>query len=274
VAGNTKRERQLAREHYLRQQARRAEATARRRRMQQVTAAVLAVLLVIGGVVALTAVLGDGKAKTTPAAQPSASTTPSVTPSAAAAACAYGKSPQKASKDVGVPTYDKAKAKEPFTATLTTNKGPIVIDMATTKAPCTTNSFKFLATKDYFDKTSCHRLTSGGIFVLQCGDPTASGNGGPGYQFGIENAPADGRYPAGTIAMARTDDPNSNGSQFFVVYQDSQLPTKGGGYSVFGTVTKGLDLVKKIAAGGVAGGGSDGKPAQQVVIQSVEIGKA
>jgi peptidyl-prolyl cis-trans isomerase B (cyclophilin B) len=217
VAGKLSRERQLAREHYQRQQARRAAATARRRQLQQVTAAVLAVLVVIGGIVGLTVLLRDDKS--TPAAQttPSATPSPSASASAAAAACAYGKSPEKAAKDVGTPTYDAAKAKAPFTATLTTNKGPIVVDMAAGKAPCTTNSFKYLAAKGYFDKTPCHRLTTQGIYVLQCGDPTGSGSGGPGYQFGIENAPADGRYPAGTLAMARTSDPNSNGSQFFLV---------------------------------------------------------
>ncbi len=80
--------------------------------------------------------------------------------------------------------------------------------------------------------------------------PPAPAAGGPGYQFGVENAPKDGMFPAGSIAMARTSDPNTNGSQFFIVYKDTQLPTEGGGYSIFGTVTKGLDVVEKVAAGG------------------------
>jgi len=106
--------------------------------------------------------------------------------------------------------------------------------------------------------------------VLQCGDPTGQGSGGPGYSYGIENAPKDGNYPRGALAMARTSDPNSNGSQFFIVYKDTSLPTEGGGYSIFGTVTKGLDIVDKIAAEGVAGGGGDGAPAQPVSILSIK----
>jgi peptidyl-prolyl cis-trans isomerase B (cyclophilin B) len=279
VASSIKRERQLARERYERQQARRAASRARRRRWQQVTAAVVAVLLVIGGVAALAALLGDDKA--TPAAEfsaspsatdsgtPSASTSPS--PSVAAGACTYSPAEGEAAKDVGTPTYKAAAAKKPFTATLKTNQGDVVVKMATTKAPCTTNSFRHLATKKYYDGTSCHRLTTENLFVLQCGDPTGTGGGGPGYQFGVENAPKDGKFPAGSIAMARTSDPNTNGSQFFIVYKDTQLPTEGGGYSIFGTVTKGLDVIEKVAAAGVDGGTGDGKPTQPVTIESVQI---
>jgi peptidyl-prolyl cis-trans isomerase B (cyclophilin B) len=277
VASSIKRERQLARERYERQQAKRAAARARRRRWQQVTAAVVAVLLVIGGVVALAALLGDDKAPV--ATKPTASTTPSVSaspsasssPSAAAGACTYAPAEGEPAKDVGTPTYKAATAKKPFTATLKTNRGDVVIAMAAAKAPCTTNSFRYLATKKYYDGTSCHRLTTENLFVLQCGDPTGTGGGGPGYQFGIENAPKDGEFPAGSIAMARTSDPNTNGSQFFIVYKDTQLPTDGGGYSIFGTVTKGLDVIKAVADAGVEGGASDGKPAQPVTIESVQI---
>jgi peptidyl-prolyl cis-trans isomerase B (cyclophilin B) len=141
------------------------------------------------------------------------------------------------------------------------------------KAPQTVASFVFLARKGFFNKTTCHRLTTDGLYVLQCGDPTASGNGGPGYGFGIENAPADGKYPAGTIAMARTSDPKSNGSQFFLVYQDSTLPTDGGGYSIFGTVTTGLDVVTKVAASGAAAADSTGNtpPNTPINITSVTV---
>ena len=274
MAGSVKRERQLARERYQRQQAKRAQARARRRRWQQIVAVVVAVVLVVGGVALLTQLLGDDTASS-PAATPTTKQAASPSPSATTAAgCAYAKSGEKAAKDVGVPTYDAKSARQPYAATLKTNRGDIVIAMATTKAPCTTNSFKHLASRGYFDKTSCHRLTTEGIYVLQCGDPTGTGSGSPGYAFGIENAPADGSYPAGTVAMARTNDPNSNGSQFFLVYKGSKLPTTGGGYSIFGRVTKGLDLLTKVAGGGVAGGGADGKPAQGVTIQSVQIGKA
>jgi peptidyl-prolyl cis-trans isomerase B (cyclophilin B) len=166
-----------------------------------------------------------------------------------------------------------ASYRKPFTMTVTTDRGPITIAMAADKAPCTSNSFRHLATAKYFDNTTCHRLTTVNLFVLQCGDPTGQGSGGPGYQYGVENAPADGTYPAGTVAMARTSDPGSNGSQFFLVYKETKLPDPNG-YTIFGTITKGLDVVQKIAAAGVAGGGGDGAPAQKVTIKTVTVGKA
>ena len=121
------------------------------------------------------------------------------------------------------------------------------------------NSFKHLAEAKYFDGTSCHRLTTDNIFVLQCGDPTGTGSGGPGYQFGDENLPTEGadNYPAGTVAMANAG-PGTNGSQFFLVYKDTQLPPS---YTIFGTITKGLDVVQKVAdAGRTTNGAGDGKP--------------
>jgi peptidyl-prolyl cis-trans isomerase B (cyclophilin B) len=285
VAGSAKRERQLARERYERQQQRRAAAAARRKRNQQIIAVVAAVAIVIVGVVFLTNKLG-GKGSTTAAskpttaasASPSITTSPSSSPSAAATGCTYTKTAEAASKPVTLPTYDQAKAadyKKPFTATLKTNLGDIVIAMDAGAAPCTTNSFRHLATSKFYNSTSCHRLTTTGLFVLQCGDPTGSGSGGPGYGFGVENAPADGKYPAGTVAMARTSDPNSNGSQFFLVYKDTTLPEAGGaGYTVFGTITKGLDIVSKVAQAGTDSASGDGAPKQKVTIESVTIGSS
>jgi peptidyl-prolyl cis-trans isomerase B (cyclophilin B) len=138
--------------------------------------------------------------------------------------------------------------------TLETNCGAIVMDLDGKVAPQTVASFLFLSQKHYFDDSPCHRLTTAaqGLYVLQCGDPTGTGTGGPGYGYGIENAPKDGSYPTGTVAMARTSDPNSNGSQFFIVYQDTTLPTDGGGYSIFGNVVKGLPIVQAVAAQGLA----------------------
>ncbi len=283
VAGSAKRERQLAREHYERQQARRAARTARRRRTQQVVAVALAALLIVGGVVVLSQLLGGddtveatgpgGKSSAT-GTTPAESPTPSPSASTPGAGCTYTETGD-ASKDVGVPEYDPSKAasyREPFTVTLTTNAGDITIETAADKAPCTSNSFRHLADSGFYDGTDCHRLTTDGIFVLQCGDPTGGGSGGPGYQFGVENAPADQVYPAGTVAMARTPDPGSNGSQFFLVYEETSLPDENG-YTVFGTVTSGLDVVQKVAAAGVAGGGADGAPAETVTIQSATVGK-
>lgn len=280
MAGSMKRERQLARERYERQQARRRETAARRRRMQQVGAVLFALLLVVGGVVALALVQGDDDGSTvatkdTSSPTATASETPSPTPSeTAGAGCTYS-SAGEAAKDVGVPEYDAdnpEQFEQPFTATIVTDQGDVTVDMAAAEAPCTTNSFRHLATEGYFDGTSCHRLTTSSIFVLQCGDPTGSGSGGPGYQFGEENLPADAEanYPAGTVAMANAG-PGTNGSQFFLVYEDTTLPPS---YTVFGTITEGLDVVQKVAEAGVEGGGGDGAPAQPVTIESVRIGES
>ena len=138
----------------------------------------------------------------------------------------------------------------------------------TDKAPCATNSFKYLAQKGFFNNTSCHRLTTAGIFVLQCGDPTGTGAGGPGYQFPDENL-TGATYPAGTVAMANSG-PNTNGSQFFLVYQDTPLPPN---YTPFGRVTAGLNALTSIAAKGSdnANAQGDGHPNQPLTIQSVTI---
>lgn len=158
-----------------------------------------------------------------------------------------------------------------LTATLRTSCGDVEIELFGDKAPVTVASFEFLAEQDYWADSACHRLTTQGIYVLQCGDPTGTGRGGPGYTFGIENAPADGSYPRGTVAMARSQDPNSNGGQFFIVQQDSQLPVAGGGYTIFGKVTGGMDIIDRVAEQGVLGGGADGAPAQPISILSVVV---
>ena len=150
--------------------------------------------------------------------------------------------------------------------TLSTNCGDIVI-ATDPKAPNTSGNIGWLAQKSYYDNTSCHRLTTQGIFVLQCGDPSGRGTGNPGFAFDDENLPDAGTsatfvYPRGTVAMANSG-ANTNGSQFFLVYKDSPLPPN---YSVWGTISSGLDLLDKVAAAGVSGGGTDGLPNQAVVI--------
>jgi peptidyl-prolyl cis-trans isomerase B (cyclophilin B) len=129
-----------------------------------------------------------------------------------------------------------------------------------------------LARDGFFDGTACHRLVVGSL--IQCGDPTATGTGGPGYTFGpIENAPEDQTYPAGTVAMGRrSGDAASQGSQFFVVFNDTPLPDDAaGGYTVFGRVTEGLDLLTAIDARGTVDGGTDGQPADPVTIEGVVV---
>jgi peptidyl-prolyl cis-trans isomerase B (cyclophilin B) len=155
--------------------------------------------------------------------------------------------------------------------TLATTCGTVTIRLDGAKAPQATSSAIFLARQKFWAGTPCHRVTTQGIFVLQCGDPTGSGSGGPGYSFGpVENAPKNGVYPAGTVAMARATSPDSNGSQFFIVYKQTSLPTNGGGYTVFGKVTSGLDVVQKVAAGGAQPTG-DGQPVRRVSIVSATV---
>jgi peptidyl-prolyl cis-trans isomerase B (cyclophilin B) len=162
-----------------------------------------------------------------------------------------------------------------WTATVTTNCGDIVMELDGTKAPQTVASFLHLAREGYWDSSPCHRLVPSGIFVLQCGDPTGTGSGNPGYGFGVENAPEDASYPRGTLAMARTTDPETNGGQFFIVYDDSQIPDNGGtGYTIFGKVTEGMDIVDRIAESGVGGTLGPEAPVQPISIVDIEVAKA
>ncbi|AND16321.1 peptidylprolyl isomerase [Rathayibacter tritici] len=173
-----------------------------------------------------------------------------------------------------VPSSDIAESRD-WTGTLTINDDPLDITLAGGAAPQAVSSFISLTQSGFYDGVSCHRLTTEGLYVLQCGDPDGDGTGGPGYSYGpVENAPADGVYPAGTIAMARQGgNAYSQGSQFFVVYQDTTLPADAaGGYTVVGQVTSGLDaLVSDVVAKGTADGSGDGAPAEPVTISSVSV---
>lgn len=177
------------------------------------------------------------------------------------------------------PSFDEAPDKSlaensRWTATVTTSCGDLVLELYGDKAPQTVSSFLFLARQDYWQDSPCHRLVPEGIYVLQCGDPTGSGSGGPGYGYGIENAPADGSYPRGTLAMARTMDPNSNGGQFFIVFDDTTLPVEGGGYSIFGRVVDGMQIVDRVAEAGVGGSLGPEAPAQPISILDVTVERA
>jgi peptidyl-prolyl cis-trans isomerase B (cyclophilin B) len=151
----------------------------------------------------------------------------------------------------------------------TTNQGEIVIETTPSLAPLTVNAIAALAQKNYFDNTICHRLTTEGIFVLQCGDPTGTGTGGPGFNIPDENLPQpiENNYPAGTVAMANAG-PGTSGSQFFLVYQDTTL---GPDYTIWGSITSGLDILQTIASAGVVGGGADGAPVSGVTIESTKV---
>lgn len=165
-------------------------------------------------------------------------------------------------------------ARTTYTAKIVTNCGTITVALNGKKAPHTVNSFAFLAKKGYFTDTPCHRLTvpPASIFVLQCGDPTGTGNGGPGYTIPDEHLQG-ATYPAGTVAMANAG-PNTGGSQFFIVYRNATSPLHAS-YTPFGKVISGLAVVKRIAKAGNTStpGPGDGRPNQPVVIESFTVTK-
>jgi len=158
----------------------------------------------------------------------------------------------------------------PKTITLETNCGDIQITTLASKAPVTVAHMAKLARNGFFDESICHRLINRGAFVLQCGDPTATGKGGPKFVFQDENLPigTKGNYPEGTVAMWNKG-PGTNGSQFFLVYADTTLIKAN--YTIWGTITEGLEIVKAIAKMGVQGGGLEGAPSQMISIEKVVV---
>ena len=158
----------------------------------------------------------------------------------------------------------------PRTITLETNCGDIQITTLASKAPVTVAHMAKLARNGFFDESICHRLINRGAYVLQCGDPTATGKGGPKFVFQDENLPvgAEGNYPEGTVAMWNKG-PGTNGSQFFLVYADTTLIKAN--YTIWGTITEGLEIVKAIAKMGVRGGGLEGAPSQAISIEKVMV---
>mgnify|MGYP001954428555 CR=1 FL=1 len=252
--------------------AERAAAARKRRQLQAGIGAGVALLLVVAGTVWLVVRLtGDDQG--------------SGTTQAAGASCSWTEVPADQRtpqiKDVGLPPTT-AKNTGSQTMTIDTNLGQITAKLNLADVPCTAASFTHLAAQKFFDNTKCHRLVTEGLKVLQCGDPSATGagwretdgTGGPAYRFAEENLPTDKRppYPAGIIAMANSGSPGSTGSQFFIVYEDSELPAS---YTVLGTVTSGLDLVAQVGAAGhdnafaqAAGGGH---PKKEVVINTLTM---
>lgn len=193
-----------------------------------------------------------------PDAQPTSSA------SASSDECTYPADTRPASKPVDAPDADPSVSGE-VPVTIATSAGDLAVTLDADTAPCTVNSFLSLADQGYFDDTTCHRLTTEGIFVLQCGDPTATGTGGPGYSFPDELEGTE-TYPAGTLAMANAG-PDTNGSQFFVVYADTRLAPS---YTVFGHLDDASTaIVAGLAAEGTATGAADGAPKTPVKITSV-----
>lgn len=221
-----------------------------------------------GGATA-TAAAGDGAA-----ASPSTSAQP-------AGMCDFRRSSQDAARDVQPPADTDPPTTGTVPLTLDTSVGAIGLTLDRSQAPCGVENLVSLAQQDYFDDTPCHRLTTQGIFVLQCGDPTGTGKGGPGYtvpdEFPTDLRPAEGMgpgtvvYPRGTVAMANTGQPHSGGSQFFLVYQDSPLAPE---YTVLGTIDDaGLAELDKVAAAGTEPGpGGMTAPSMAVQITDAVVG--
>jgi len=299
LAGSKERERRRARERFEQQRNAHRERQRKNRKRAGIGLAVLCVLGLIAGVTTIV-VSGGGTAtaakkpaaKVSATASPTASATASASPAAVtepATHCSYPSASAgtvvKSSLPTASPDY-----KATYTASIKTNLGPITIDLANSKATCTVNSFVHLASDNFWNNTQCHRLsTTDGLYMLQCGDPTAKasqtlscssatlGTGGPGYEFASENLPTAGSsgsvtYKAGTVAMANSGGA-TNGSQFFLVFKNTTL---GPDYTPFGTITSGLDILQNVAKAGTSctfAGAGGGVPKDKVDIDSVSITK-
>lgn len=246
-----------------------------------VAAAAVAVLAVVGGI--YWANSSDDSAQTQASDQATPTTEESnFTPLAMKRAKALGDTVTctyndagNASKDVSKPKTESVSAKGTTTVSLDTNKGKIDLELDRAASPCTVNAIEHLAKQKYYDDTVCHRLTTSGIYVLQCGDPSGKGSGGPGFQFDNEYPTDEASdkqtpvvYPRGSIAMANAGE-GTNGSQFFLNYKDSPLPPT---YTYFGKISDaGLKTLDKIAEAGVKDGGTDGTPAEKVKIMTAVV---
>ena len=216
------------------QQARRAQLAARRRQIAVISSAAVVVIVLVA-VVALSTIGrgGDAPASTAPSDAANATSAAAQPAASGPGTCAYPSDGNAAKPNTPPPT-EGVSNEGTVSVALATSAGPIGLTLNRAEAPCTVNSFAGLAGQGYFDGTGCHRLTTGeGLKVLQCGDPTGTGTGGPGYTIPDEapttlaSAPSGQGtviYPRGSVAMAKTAQPNSGGSQFFLVYADSTLP--------------------------------------------------
>ncbi|MFI1196603.1 peptidylprolyl isomerase [Micromonospora sp. NPDC020750] len=274
MTSTKERQRAAAKARLQRNMAAQATRARKRRQTQAIVGAGAALLLVVAGTVWLaTTVVGDDDDKQEAGV------------ASGLVQCAFTEMPKenrtKEIKDVGLPQGQQANTGVQ-TLTMDTNLGPITAKVDRAASPCTAASFTHLASKNFFDNSKCHRLVTEGIQVLQCGDPSATGKGwretdgtgGPAYKLTEENLPTDKRpaYPKGVIAMANSGQPGSTGSQFFIVYGDSQLDPN---YTVLGTITGGMDIVEAVAKAGddkafakQAGGGH---PKKEVVIKKLTM---
>lgn len=260
----TNQQRRDAAKRKLERQLQRREEQDRARRQRMVIIGVVAAVLVISGAVWLfvsrdsgSDTASDTAATDTAASEEAAPETPCTYPP-------YG----TAAKEVTPPTNLEPLNSGTVESTIVLNGQDVPVSLNRELSPCGVNSFLSLASQGFYDNSECHRLTvSEQMNILQCGDPTGAGNGGPGYTFPTEAA-EDATYPVGTVALANAG-PNTNGSQFFIVYGEAKLLPA---YTILGTVTgEGMKIVDEIAAQGVQNGAQDGPPAAVTTIARVTV---
>jgi peptidyl-prolyl cis-trans isomerase B (cyclophilin B) len=264
----TNQQRRDAAKRKLQRQLARREEQDRARRQRLVIVGVIAAVLVISGGVWL--FVSRGSETTTAASTEDTAASSSEEPTTP---CSYPAS-GTAAKEVTPPSNLTPQNTGTVDSTIVLNGQDVPVSLDRALAPCGVNSFLSLASQGFFDDTNCFRLTvSPGLNVLQCGDPSGKGNGGPGYTFATEVA-TDATYPIGTVALANaggadTTGTDSNGSQFFIVYGASTLPAS---YTIIGTVTgEGMNEVNEIAAQGVQKGAQDGPPNAEANISKVTV---
>nr|WP_241835139.1 peptidylprolyl isomerase [Pseudofrankia asymbiotica] len=237
---------------------------------------ILAALLLTVGAIALSKSLGGSSSSDDTAsvdAQPTASVKPPAT--SKVGDCVYTEDGNAPARDVTLPPAGPSVDTNPAKMVITTNLGTMTATLDAVKAPCTVHALSYLAEKKYFDGTTCHRETSGpdaGIFVLQCGDPTGTGGGSPGFQYKNENTTGV-NYNRGVLAMANAG-PDTNGSQFFINYADPSgdgAQALAGSYTVVGQITEGLDILDKITGPGAEGETGDGAPVTKPQILSLTV---
>jgi peptidyl-prolyl cis-trans isomerase B (cyclophilin B) len=248
-------------------QQRQAHEAARKKRVMIATIAgtlVLALIVVIFVVV----VTRNGSTKSSAASATPSAATPTATHAAAKYPCTWTKS-GTAAKPVRVPSTTTPPKSGRVVVDVATTRGSMVFTLDRAQAPCTVASFESLVKQGFYNNTPCHRLVAKGIYVLQCGDPTGKGTGGPGYTVPDEYSGKE-KYTRGVIAMANSGSANSGGSQFFITYKNDSLPAQ---YTVFGTVTSGLSVVDKVAAGGAnnANGSGDGAPKLPIKLTKLTV---
>ncbi|WP_018333692.1 peptidylprolyl isomerase [Actinomycetospora chiangmaiensis] len=262
----TNEQRRKAAKRKLERQIERRAERARRRRQRLAIIAVGAVVAVLAAGIAIYIATRPSDTVASPAA-------------AASGACTYTPDGQ-ASRPVQTPDPNPARTGV-VGLTLQTSQGAIPLTLDRAQAPCAVNAVTSLAQQGFYNDTPCHRLTTGeGLKVLQCGDPSGTGSGGPGFRY-AEEPPANlapsplgqgaANYARGLVAMAKTSQPDTTGSQFFLVYADSALPPQ---YTVVGRIApEGLAVLDKVAAGGTdnSNGDGDGKPRTAVQIQQAQV---